>query len=178
MKNENQIWQDVVDSVKAGLEYNEITDFEVRQSSQPSKATINSPTLWVERVSSKRYGCQSRLPVRVGSALVEKIIYYQEAVYQITAMKKRLPTDTVNTQTAGDVLNLLTTYFSSSSGIEKLNEKGFNCLRITEVREPSNIMDSDLYEKTPSFDITLTHIQEDTKVIQKVDEFTATVERV
>lgn len=178
MKNENQIWQDVVVAVKAGLEYNEITDFEVRQSSQPSKVTINSPTLWIERVSSKRYGCQSRLPEKVGSALVEKIIYYQEVIYQISALKKRNPTDTVSTQTAGDVLNMLVTYFNGSSGIAKLKEKGFNCLRITEVREPANTMDSDLYEKTPSFDITLTHVQEDTKVIPKVDAFELTVERV
>ena len=138
MKNENSILADVITAVKAGLEYNELTGFDVIASHQPSKATIISPTLWVERVSSKRYGCQSRLPVKQDSALVEQETYYQDIIFQITALKKRHPqTDTIVTVTASDVLNWLVSYFNSAAGRAKLNENGYSCIRVTEVREPA-----------------------------------------
>lgn len=179
MKNENTILDEIAKVVEAGLEYNELTGFDVIASHQPSKATIIKPTLWVERVSSKRYGCQSRLPVKQGSALVEQETYYQDIIFQITALKKRhLETDDKDTTTASDVLNWLASYFNGAAGRAKLNENGYSCIRVTEVREPAFTSDSDLYEKTPSFDITINHVQTDSRSIPHVDEFEPEIRKV
>jgi len=175
MKNENQIWQDMVAAVNAGLADNSVTGFEVRQSSQPIKVTIGQPTIWIERVSSKRYGAQITRPIISGGLLFEQSVYYQEIIFQVSAIKKRLPANTVSTQTAGDVLNILVTYFNGPEGIATLAGKSFSALLISEVREPVATLDSDLYEKTPSFDITVIHKQTQNKTVHHADTTTETV---
>lgn len=177
-KTEYKIWKDLVAAVKDGLAYNEITGWDVFQANQPSKSTLNKPTIWIERVSSKRYGWQSATPTMTLSGLNEKQIYYQEVIYQITAMKKRSLTMDETTETSGDVLNHLATYFVSRAGTDKLSENDYSCLRVTEVREPPFTTDSDLYEKTPSFDLTICHQQVEDRPVHHVDGFTLTTEKI
>ena len=160
MKNENQIWSDIRETVLAGLTANAITGFDVISANQPSKATIEQPTIWIDRVSARRYGWQGTDEREDVDNLYLDNTYYEEIMFQITALKKRnTATDTVLTMTSGDVLHLLTTYFNGSGGIGKLETLDFSCLKVGEVRESTFISNSDLYEKTPSFDITLTHMQ-------------------
>jgi len=178
LKTENQIWADIIAAVNAGLVAQSVSGFSVQQGAQPSKSTISGPTIWAERVSSKRWGAQSRLPETIDGVLKEHGVYYQEIMIQITARKSRDPqTDTVTTQTSGDAANLLATYFNGTQGINKLSELGFNCIKVTDVRELAPMSDSDLYEKTPSFDLTLTHVQADIRTIQKVDGLEAGIYR-
>jgi len=175
MKTENQIWKDMMAVVQTGLTYFDISDFEIRQSNQPSKVTIDTPTIWIERVSSKRYGVQSTIPIMVDGQLVEQSSYYQEIIFQITALKKRLVSDDEDSQTAGDVLNLLTTFFNGSVGVRAMAEKSLSSIWITSVNEPAEIMDSELFEKTPSFDITVICKQTETKPINHVEAYEAEV---
>lgn len=179
MRNENTILTDMVAVIRDGLQYSEITGYDVRQGNQPNKATIKQPTVWIDRVSSKRYGIQSKIPVVVGANLVERSLYYQEMMFQITALKTRnAETDTNATMTSGDALNYLATYFNARAGIDKLAENGYASIRVSEVREPFFTSDSDLYERTPSFDLTLTHVQVDDRIIQKVDDFALETRKV
>lgn len=179
MKNENTIMTDMVAVINDGLQYSEITGYIVIQGNQPNKATITQPTIWIDRISSKRYGVQSKLPVVVGDNLVERSLYYQEVIFQITALKTRNDeTDTNSTMTSGDALNFLATYFNARAGIDKLAENGYSSIRVSEVREPFFTSDSDLFERTPSFDLTLTHVQVDDRIIQKVDDFTLETRKV
>lgn len=171
MKTENQIWADIIAGVKAGIAEKSIIGFGVQKGYQPSKSSISDPTIWIERVTSGRYGSQARRPEVVDESLIENEEYYEEIMIQITARKFRNPaTDTVSTQTSGDAMNLLASYFNSQPGIDQLLSLNFNCIKVTDVREPSSISDSDIYEKTPSFDLTLTHVQADIRAVPNVDE--------
>lgn len=182
MKNENTIWSNVIDAVEAGLAENSIADFEVIQSGQPSKSTIPggtaSPTIWIDKVSSKRYGKQSRTPSVEDDVLIENKSSYQEIMFQVTGRKSRLPADTISTQTSTDVLNLLVDYFNGQEGIDKLKTFEMSCINVTEVRTPVGMSDSDLYSKDPSFDLTITLIQSNTRTLPVVTEKTVTIEQV
>ncbi len=179
MKTENQIWQDVADAVKAGLQYYEVTGFTVRQSVQPSKLTVIEPTIWIDRVSGKRYGAQSQIPIVIEGVPFTQEVYYQEVMLQITAMKKRNPeTNTTATITAADCLNYVVTYLNGVAGTAKLKELGYGNIRVSEVREPSFTSHSDLYEKTPSFDLTLVHVQTEARPVNVVDAFELITKRV
>lgn len=178
MKNENTIWANIIDAVNSGLVENGVTGFEVQQGSQPSKVSIDSPTIWIDRISSKRYGKQSRTPDIESDVLIERKSSYQEIMFQLTGRKIRSLSDDVNTQTATDALNLLVNYFNGQEGIDKLSTLDMNCLHVTDVRTPSSISDSDLYERDPSFDITITLIQSSTRALPAVDNATFEIEKV
>jgi hypothetical protein len=180
VKTENQIWKDIIDSVNAGLVAFSVTGWTVQQSGQPSKTTLNAPTIWIDKVSDKRYGSQSRRPIYANSVLKEKKTAYHETVFQITGRKIRNPkTDTTSTQTSTDVLNLLVDYFNGQEGIDQIATVGMGSIRVTEVRTPSSISDSGLFERDPSFDITVSYAQESERTLNHVEEdITALIEGV
>jgi hypothetical protein len=168
----------VIEAVNAGLTENNVSGFSVQQGSQPSKASISSPTIWIDRISSKRYGKQSRIPSVVSNEIIETKTYYQEIIFQVTGRKIRSTSDDANTQTSTDVLGLLVSYFNGQEGIDKLVSLDMNCINITDVRTPTSMSDSQLYEKDPSFDLTITLIQSDVRALPAVDVVTATIEQV
>ena len=171
MKNENTIWSNIIASVNAGLALNSVTDFVVKQSGQPSKTTIDTPTIWVDRISDKRHGYQSRRPVYANSVLSEIKTAFHEIIFQITARKLRHPaTDTASTQTSSDVLNLLIDYFNGAEGMDQLASVDMGCIRVTSLRTPASMSDSDLYERDPSFDITISFAQETTRTLSAIED--------
>lgn len=153
MKTENEIWKDLIALINTALEECEITGWTVRQANQQFKVAPNRPVISISRVSSNRYGFQGRRDKVVNNLPEHEEIYYQQLRFQITFLKKRVtdPTEL----TSSDVANELATWLMSVKGLKETRALGFMPLRVTDIREPAFVDDSDDFEKSPNFDFLL-----------------------
>lgn len=179
IKTENQQWQDIIALIKNALQSDGYNDWQVRRSNQPTMVGLIDKTVYITRVSSRRYGWQAhrnKWNVKLGK-MEHKEEYIEEVLYQISAFKKRNIAD-INEITSSDVLNSLITYFQSLEGINTLRNEKYQTYRITELREPPFVDDSDNFEKMPSFDITLNLLQTKTNNENYTDKYSFKLERI
>jgi len=161
VRTENMIWKAVFDLL------NDIKnqkcclgDWTIRQGSQPLVENMQDKSIYITRIASRRYGWQAHRDRwdEATQKMIHTEEYFQEILFQVSAFKKRTPED-ITELTAGDVLNSFITFLQSIDGVKAMREKGFQTYRIQELREPAAVMDNDLYEKLPSFDISLVLVQ-------------------
>ena len=99
--------------------------------------------------------------------------YFQEVMFQVSAFAKRNPMD-ITELTSGDILNSLITFLQSIDGVKSMHALGIQTYRIPELREPAIVDDSDIYEKLPSFDISIVFVQNDECDIGFTDKYEIT----
>lgn len=160
VKTENQIWTSVFTLLNGILTAKQITGWTIRQGNQPTVENLKDHSIYITRIASRRYGWQAHRSKwdEVSQKMIHTEEYFQEILFQISAFKKRNPSD-ITELTAGDILNTFITFLQSIDGVKAMREKGFQTFRIQELREPAAVMDNDLYEKLPSFDISLVLVQ-------------------
>jgi len=172
VKTENQIWQSVFSLLNAVLQAKKYTDWTIRQGNQPSVEGLTDKSIYITRIASRRYGWQAHRNKYYEDTgkMVHSEQYFQEVLFQISAFAKRDPTSTTEL-TSGDVLNSLITFLQSIDGVSSMHALGFQTFRITELREPPIVDDSDIYEKLPSFDISVVLVQNDECDIGFTDKY-------
>lgn len=160
VKTENQIWADVFQILNGILETKNITGWKIRQGNQPTMEGLKNGSVYITRIGSRRYGWQAHKSVwnETEGKMIQQEQYFQEVLFQISAFKKRNPAD-ITEMTSGDLLNSFITFLQSIAGVKALQSLGYQTFRIQELREPTISNDSDLYEKLPSFDISLILVQ-------------------
>lgn len=128
-----------------------ITDMTVMRANQPFDVTKKSAVL-ISRIQSNRYGWRGRKSKIINSVMKHVENYYQELQFQITVLKKS-KLDDLTDLTATDIANKLVDYLESNSGLAKLRQLGYMPLRITNVREPTFVNETDNYQINPNFDL-------------------------
>lgn len=172
VKTENQIWQSVFSLLNGVLTKKGLTDWTIRQGSQPTVEGLRDKSIYITRISSRRYGWQAHRNKWSDSAgqMVHSEEYFQEVLFQISAFHKR-DISNIDDLTSGDILNTFITYLQSIAGVEAMRAQGFQTYRIQELREPPIVDDSEVYEKLPSFDISLVIVQNDECDIGHTDRY-------
>lgn len=159
VRKENEIWQDVFSLLNGVLTEKgyKTLGWSIKQGNQPTILGLKDNSIWITRIASKRYGWQGHKNTwhEETQKMIHSEIFYQDILFQISAFHKRSKTDLTEI-TAGDVLNDFITYLQSIKGTDELRDKGFCTPRISELREPPIISDSEIYEKLPSFDFSFT----------------------
>lgn len=102
---------------------------------------------------------------------------FYETTYQFSAWTKADPADT-NALTESDILNLVCGIMQSDTTLAAFRDAGAGVLRITEVRNPIIVDDSDRFAAVPSFDVTLTHNRTAVSTLPAVVTFEANMGRV
>lgn len=179
IKTENMQWQDIIALIKNILQTKGFADWNIRRSNQPTMVGLIDKTIYITRVSSRRYGWQAhrdKWSEALGK-MIHKEEYIEEVMYQISAFHKR-DIININDITSSDVLNRLITYLQGLEGIKALRYNNYEIYRITDLREPPFNDDSDNYEKMPSFDITLILRQTETNDEIYTNEYTFKTERI
>lgn len=176
-KSENQIWADIMTLINGGLAYFNITGWTVRQGQLPTKTTVNKPTIYIDRITSRRYGWQKKKDYVENGQMKHKESYIQELRFQVSSIKKR-NVEIIDNMTSADVSNYLVSYLSSTYGLKVIRDLGYQPLRTVDVGEPAFINDSDNYEKNPNFDISLYLVQDIIKDENGIKDFTINIERV
>ena len=162
VKTENQIWASVFTLLNGILTKKNITGWTIRQGNQPAVEGLRNKSIYITRIASRRYGWQAhrnKFNESTGK-MIHSEEYFQEVLFQISAFAKRNPAD-ITEITSGDILNTFITFLQSIDGVEAMHQLGFQTFRIAELREPPIVDDSEIYEKLPSFDISIVLLQND-----------------
>lgn len=100
-----------------------------------------------------------------------------ESTYQLMAQVPQDPAN-VTRLTESDILNLVSGIMQSDAILAAFRAAGAGILRITDVRNPQNVLDRDQFEAVPNFDIVLTHKRVSVSTIPAVVTYDANVSRV
>lgn len=159
IKNENAQWQDILGIVKHAIALKNI-QWQVKQLQQPENIGLTTGCIYISRIDSSRLGWQAHRDKYINGEMKHSEEYIEQITYQISAFKKRNSKD-IAELTSSDVLNSLITFFMSKNGVQYIRSLGYQTFRISQLRQPVFVTDSENYEKNPSFDITLVLSQTD-----------------
>lgn len=155
MTNERTIWSDVISFIKATPN---LLGYDVIQAAQAQIIDIQSPILVLDMIGAPRYSWQGTKDIPLQNGKMEhQELFYQEYVFQLTALKKRSMEDIG--LTSMDVLNLVAIHLQSEYGVNMMTQAGYGIERIKEIRTGYFLNSNDVYERQPSFDFTLNRKQ-------------------
>lgn len=178
-KNENSVYADVVALCKAGLSYCGIEGFDVIRATQAVNLNEDQPVILIDRMSSDQYGWQMAKDESKNHQFKHIDEFWQDIKFQVLGLKRRagvLQTSAVTT--SEDAVRSIMTYLQSPAGIRACQSKGYGVLRIKENPEPYFVGDSDTYEISPSFNVTLPLKQSVENVAEAVSSVSGSVESV
>lgn len=151
MKNENQIWADIISLLNQAVTVKGITGFKVMRSYQPIDVQTQ-PVILIHRISQNRYGWRGRRNKLVNGLMRHIEVYYQELRFQIDVLK-RIDISNPSELTASDIANMLVDWLESDKGLKALRSKGFMPLRIQAMPESPFVNQQDNYQINPHFDL-------------------------
>lgn len=140
----------------------------VLQSYQPEQQGTEptGPAVYLHKIGSKAYGFLGRRTV-AGAAPAGQVNHrenqYWERSFQVNALAP-LPPEDVTSPTAFDYIVATKAVLTSDAGRKALRAGGVGILRVTDVREQYIKNDRDQYELAPSFDFTVTYMDEHASV--------------
>lgn len=174
LKIETTILTDIISVLSQGIAQMNINGFVARQAAQPFIATNTTPSFLVDIISAPRYGWQHQVDkTNKNDELIHHELFYQEMTFQITALKKK--TAVKGEITAIDAINLLACYLNSDDGVNAIRERGYGVLKISEIRTGYYVSDSELFERSPNFDLTINFRQE---VCSEIANFKSVISEV
>lgn len=154
IKSENQIYADIIGFINTSLTALDIQGWQVLQLKQPVKLTDIEPTIYVTLTNKNRRGWQYRNYPKTVTELKRKDIFKQEIDVQISALRRRDLTDTVDTLNSADILEYLKTYFLNPYSIQDLRKIGYEIYQPSNIQSPDFFDDSDNFEFMPFFTVT------------------------
>lgn len=167
MITENQVMIDLIGFINAALKKLNVTGWSVLQSFQPTKGNYPQPYILVHKLSNTFVG-----QLQQNSVDSTKSGQLKQATFQIEAYKKRLPTDTYQTLTGGDVLEYVRNWFMGDAAQKALRAKGYNVLRVDGIVNPQFETETDTWQISPNFTLDLMYKQtysEETSSITSAD---------
>jgi len=165
---DNQLIQLFLPIVKAELIARGYAGVIVKQGYQPTlEGAETAPTVYFFKLDDYIYGSpQVSAPYTSGNPPLENTqttVQWYETRFQFYALVKQNPE--VVSYTASDLINAMCSILQSDYVVYQLLESGVSVLKVTEVRNPLFKDDTNVYEASPSFDITFTQEQISTRNI-------------
>lgn len=151
----------IINTLIAGEATAGIPGTPVAQAFQPTNQGVNTkPTAFIYKIGDHRYGFTGRRDYWDKDADREVHVETQqyETTFQLSALATQNPA-TPDQYTASDILNLCAYILQSSAAIQAFRAQDVGIERVTDVRNPYFMDDSNRYEASPSFDFTCTHKQ-------------------
>lgn len=178
IKSENQIYADIITFINTALTNLNIQGWQVLQLKQPVKLTTIAPTIYVTCANKNRRGWQQRTYPKTTQDLKLKEKFIQEVDVQISALRRRELTDTVETLNSADVLEYIKTYMLNPNTIQDLRALGYIIYQPSNIQSPDFFDDSDNFEFMPFFNVTF--ILEQTLISPQthIDEYTLKIRNV
>ena len=178
IRTENQIYADIIGFIKNSLTALNIEGWQVLQLKQPVKLTTIKPTIYVTCTNKNRRGCQQRLYPITENELKIKEGFTQEVDVQISALKRRELSDTVDTLNSADVLEYLKTYMLNPYALQDLRALGYTIYQPSNIQSPDFFDDSDNFEFMPFFNVTFILKQSLISPQMSIDEYTLKIRKV
>ena len=167
MIKENQVITDLIALIKIPLGDLKLSDWAVLQNYQPTKGNYPGPYILVHRLPTTYIG-----QLQQNSVDNTKSGQLKQASFQLDAYKKRLPTDTADTLTGGDVLEYIRNWFMGDKAQKELRKKNYNVFRVGQMNQNYFETDTDTFQINTNFVLDLAYKQtyaEATSVITSAD---------
>lgn len=130
----------------------------VKQANQPTQQGINTgPTVYFFKVGDRPIGLISTQESLVDTVLTDQTLQWYETTFRISALVLQDPASP--SYTASDLINEVRAIMQSQMTVETLILSDVSILRVTDVSNQYFKDDRDQFEAIPSFDFTLTHMQ-------------------
>lgn len=140
----------------------------VKQANQPTQQGINvGPTLYFFKVGDVPVGLISTQETLIDGVLTDSTYQWYQTTFRISALVLQDPT-TPSQYTASDLVNEARAIMQSQITVETLAQSDVGILRVTEVGNQYFKDDRDQFEANPSFDFTLTHMQNRVEIPNEV----------
>lgn len=179
MINENQIWAFLIAKFQEVLNENGYNDWVILRNYQPSIQGLRDKAIYLHKVTKRRIGTQGNTTIYDNGECKTVDHWYEEILIQVGAYKKLNPeTDTEDTITSEDVLNILLAYINSARKVEDWKSAGYEVIKATNMRLLDYETDSGIQEKLPQFDFLLVLEQSNLKKIGIVDTIELETKRV
>lgn len=178
IKSENQIYADIIGFINGALSALDIQGWQVLQLKQPVKLTTIKPTIYVTCTNKNRRGWQQRIYPKTEQELRIRDSFYQEVDVQISALKRRELTDTVDTLNSADVLEYIKTYMLNIYALQDLRALGYTIYQPSNIQSPDFFDDSDNFEFMPFFNVTFILKQSLISPQMSIDEYTLKIRKV
>lgn len=174
---ENELIKNLRDAITLGL--SDMPNVKVLQAYQPIANGANTtPTVYLSRISDKRYGFNRRVSVDDFSGnQITTNTQIIETTFQVNAWIKRSLKD-VNQFTANDLVHKVSAVLSTDETMTFLKGKNLSILRITEIRNPYFKDNNNQNEASPSFDVTVIHREVHTNSVDKFEIIEPNIKRV
>lgn len=178
IKSENQIYADIIGFINSSLTALDITGWQVMQLKQPVKLTEIKPTIYVTCTNKNRRGWQQRLYPKTAQGLKLQEGFIQEIDVQISALRRRELSDTVDTLNSADVLEYIKTYMLNLYSLQDLRALGYTIYQPSNIQSPDFFDDSDNFEFMPFFNVIFILKQSLIRPQNSIDEYTLKVRKV
>lgn len=178
IKNENQIYSDIIGFIKKSLNELDIKGWQVLQLKQPVKLTEIKPTIYVTFANKNRRGWQQRSYPKVSQDLKIREGFIQEIDVQISALRRRELTDTLDTLNSADVLEYIKTYMLNIYSLQDLRTLGYIIYQPSNIQSPDFFDDSDNFEFMPFFNVTFILNQSLIRPQASIDGYTLEIKKV
>lgn len=180
--NQNDIIAKIQTALTAMVTDLGITGWQVLRANQPTIQALQNNSIYYDIISKRRIGTQGTKSVKLVNSWVDKTVWIEEYLIQVSGFKQRNPeTDTVNTLSSSDIIGLLQGCVNSNGVLADKNYFNSSWIRLiksTEIKELDYETDSGLKEKMPQFDFLLVVEQTLTKGINAADEIELDLYRV
>lgn len=178
IKSENQIYSDIIGFINNSLKDLEINGWQVMQLKQPVKLTEIKPTIYVTFTNKNRRGWQQRIYPVVNQELKIKDGFIQEIEVQISALRRRELSDTIDTLNSADVLEYIKTYMLNLYSLQDLRKLGYTIYQPSNIQSPDFFDDSDNFEFMPFFNVTFILNQSLISPQASIDDYTLDIKKV
>lgn len=176
---ESDIWRAIITTLSEGLAAQGLP-LPVKQSYQPLKQGVDTlDTVYLHKISARRVGSQGRAhEYNSGNDNFDVTEnYWVEGTYQLNAEINR-DIDNSNSRTAYDVVELCSAILQGETARMRLLGFGVGILRISDIRNPYSVDDSDQFNQDSSFDFVLTYNQTLASTVPKAHPIAADINRV
>lgn len=178
IKSGNQIYTDIISFINNSLATLGIQGWQVLQLKQPVKLTDIEPTIYVTCTNKNRRGWQQRIYPITNQELKIREGFVQEIDVQISALKRRELTDTVDTLNSADILEYIKTYMLNPYSLQDLRALGYTIYQPSNIQSPDFFDDSDNFEFMPFFNVTFILKQTLTSPQASIDDYTLDIKEV
>ena len=178
IKSENAIYADIIGFINNALTALDISGWQVMQLKQPVKLTEIKPTIYVTCTNKNRRGWQQRLYPKTAQGLKLQEGFIQEIDVQISALRRRDLSDTVDTLNSADVLEYIKTYMLNLYSLQDLRALGYTIYQPSNIQSPDFFDDSENFEFMPFFNVTFILKQSLIRPQTSIDEYTLKVRKV
>jgi len=158
---EADVWRVIISTLRSGLDSQGLSSVLIKQSFQPIKQGVDSSdTVYLFKVSSRRYGFQGRTQEYNQSTMMMDVTekYWMEAVYQLTPHVERNIQDS-SSLTSYDIADTCSAILQSKKYVKVLIDEGIGIQIVQDIRNPFDIDDYERFDQDANLDFTISYLQ-------------------